>query len=82
MARPAAIVTKRYELPEGVRFLTDDERAARKAAKLERVTVGQAKAAADEIGRGFAIPRLPKLRRSRRRRAFRPPAGMFRFPGR
>ena len=69
-------MTRKYQLPPGVRFLTDDELAARRAAKLEQGAKGQARAAAKEIGRGFSLA-LPKVRRSRRRKRFRPPASIF-----
>lgn len=69
---------RKYQLPEGVRFLTDAELAERRAKKgagkaADRLEGTAAKAA----GPGWAFS-LPKVRRRRRRR--RPPAGIFRMP--
>lgn len=68
---------RKYQLPPGVRFLTDAEREARRAGKqsARQVDTFHEKA----TGEGWALP-LPRIRRPRKRRRFGPPAGIFRRP--
>lgn len=68
---------KPYQLPPGVRFLTDAERQARKAGKGAAAGVDTFHEKA--TGDGWQLP-VPRIRRRKRRRPFRPPAGIFRRP--
>ena len=73
-----AVARKPYQLPPGVRYLTSDELDARRAAKRAGTKLEQLEDRA--TGSGWTV-HLPKLRRGRRRRRLRPPAGIFGKPG-
>lgn len=70
-------MAKPYKLPPGVRYLTDAERAARKAGKTAARQVERTGDTA--TGGGWHLPRLG-LPRRRRRRRFLPRASIWRKP--
>lgn len=71
---------KPYQLPPGVRFLSDTEIAERAARTAAQRTTRQVERVGDQAtGAGWQLPTI-RLPRRRRRRRFMPPASIWRKP--